>query len=377
MRQLAAGGLAPLRAPTHFRFAPREIVACLYRVVMGEDAQKLVCVHGRQRLHLISEMRKHLPDAHDLHAKAELLLFLAGEEAVVDRLASEMQAAHVAKINAIERLPEERRVVMLEEASGISAAVLDWLRDLRARFDGEGRLGLLPKELPELVGSLRGSSLAGPPDAALRGTAQESAASRWAQLHWPGHEVFSGCFAVGLTGLKDGGKGVKQEFDTIVVDASGGLVAIVEAKAGSDLYSDLPKMLIARKLLSKLGDELEFRLGKRGTDAVKVRALAEPPHVAYVFGSGKSLEEIVAASLLETEKGLALFHEFSSCEGAVELPLTDGRVLVRFSEPVLQSLQARMDHFHASLTELMEAGSLSLWVCGDGEAPSSASNQQP
>lgn len=263
VRQLTVEGLPPPCAPTRCRYPAREILSCLWKLVAQDDAQNLIFWSGKIKIHAISELRKHLPGAQDLHVKAELLLFFLGQEEAIEQAVSDVQQAHVARVHSIAKLPPERREVMLEEASGVAAALLGGFHGLRDKLGCAGRLRRLPEELPMLVECLRGTSLTGPPDAKSRGVAQEDVAQRWARGRWPGCRILSECFALKLDASAQA-KGVKQEFDTLVVSDEGDVVAIVEAKAGSDLCADLPKMLRAREILFQPGGELEFRLGQKG-----------------------------------------------------------------------------------------------------------------
>ena len=325
-------------------------------------------------------------------------------------LVGELHATAQAKIDAIgQKLPADRRKALLAEAADKAEHLRQVLRAVEAQIDAHRTGGPL---LIECARSLVGSrTMDGAPSlpcvspqpslhlAHTRGKDHEANALEWARARWGGACVAVPSCTV-VAGASGGAVGprLKGEFDVLVLSSncsSGGvegpvegvasdagavasstcadvasppgsavvgsasrLVAIVEAKAGPEGFSDVRKMLATRRALLKPGATLTVcqrhaakrspssssaaaaaaspssaaTAGDKGEsqDAISFpSALAEgetrmvhidpatPPHIAYVYGCGGSFGQIVRRSV-----GLTLSHVL--LERALALAAADG-----------------------------------------------------
>ena len=105
----------------------------------------------------------------------------------------------------------------------------------------------------------------------------------WARARWPGHEILSSSYVVGSDAESVGGTGgLKLEFDGMVIGPSSELLAVIEAKTGGPLYTDIPKLLSARDRWMRPQATLDVRVGRRKADCRRsLRVGQTPPLLVY------------------------------------------------------------------------------------------------
>lgn len=343
------------------------------RLKVDEEAELSVNV-GHVRVRLLSDLRSVVnPALTESQVKAELMLFFHGYDDEVQRLLIATEENRAAKIEAIPRLPKERREVMLEEARRVAAAAIVGLNSLRERLQKAGRLEGLPETLPAMVAAQREARPSDTQAGAMRGRAHEEAALRWARGHWAGegYKLIESCYPQ-LEGRGDArrypDRGLKLEFDGVVLGPGSRLVAVIEAKAGCNLYKDLPKLLEVRKHWLQPGTSLRLQQRHRNglpaaRDTPELVAADQTTHMAYVFGTCSPKD--ILASAIPVEAGLMLAASCSRRMPPVEMADADGKyasVHVDFDGDIVAACQDRLNSFESLLSELMEAGELSLWA---------------
>lgn len=288
----------PLRSASSIAaHTPPPQLSTYWAVDVFPPLYKLVFARFRQsEARTLKALRWRWPSHTNVLLKAELVRLLADEtEQPLHDFVDGLSADRIRRLEPT--IPEPRREQLAVAAAESAAKSLDDLREMRAALGKGGSLGVLASHVlgrvpPSLPPVRRQSSEA---DAA-RGSEHEAATVRWARARWPWpeHAVVSSCYLAGPVPNADGGT-IKAEFDALVVrrepargvgvepaaraaaavDATtegGGaadaaladgcelqLIALVEAKAGSPLYADLPKLLRARELLMKCAPPLAAR----------------------------------------------------------------------------------------------------------------------
>eukprot|EP00927_Polykrikos_kofoidii_P003062 TRINITY_DN11216_c0_g1_i1.p1 TRINITY_DN11216_c0_g1~~TRINITY_DN11216_c0_g1_i1.p1 ORF type:complete len:397 (-),score=99.00 TRINITY_DN11216_c0_g1_i1:124-1314(-) len=351
-----------VKAPSSSAFLPRDIVSAMWNRLGVDEAKDLMLKVGSCKVAIISGLTKCNPtEVHDIHVKAELLLFFwCGEE----------------RVRGLPRLPEERARVMLEDARRVPQAVMDHLSSLRERLAANSAFPVaMPTWLPSIVEGGRSQADTSGQEGNARGQCHEMFAEQWARTRrWSGvcggedgeeenadgEEILSSCFIVGVR--RDAG--VKQEFDSVVVDRDGRVVAIVEAKAGAKVYQDFSKLLEARDTFFPPGSKPKMKEGKSGP--VREFFVGDaPPHLAYVFGSSENLDRIVEQSASFAEVGIMLKDELSVTP-LQELRLTVKtkpvcRAVVDFSASPRERCRKRLGIFFSHICQLAAAGEVSFW----------------
>lgn len=362
-----------------------------------------------------------LPDAHaaklittacgsksDLGTKAEiiqaLLLPCAAEvRAEVARLSDRCLARDTARVEAMgPRLPEERRLALLTTARTQADDVAAMLCKLRERFLSMADGGSLLLKLAQSVDS--GHSHGPDPDGASRGAEHELRALEWASGHWPGcvvisnstviatshdghvgpphaHPFLAECRSKSPPGRQMGGRGLKQEFDVLVarssrvrpleaatdegeaIDEALELIAVVEAKAGEPLFSDLPKLIEARELFFSSGSTVRICDGDGNTHALRVGHA--PVHLCYLFGRAReTLAELACSSAATYARHVLLDRELCRPCPSLTLVRESGAPTVHavFEDTAaIAEAQASFERFREHLAALVESGELSCW----------------
>jgi hypothetical protein len=367
-----------------------------------------------------------LPDAHaaklittacgsksDLGTKAEiiqaLLLPCAAEvRAEVARLSDRCLARDTARVEAMgPRLPEERRLALLTTARTQADDVAAMLCKLRERFLSMADGGALLLKLAQSVDS--GHSHGPDPDGASRGAEHELRALEWASGHWPGcvvisnstviatshdghvadvgpphaadHPFLAECRSKSPPGRQMGGRGLKQEFDVLVarssrvrppeaatdegeaIDEALELIAVVEAKAGEPLFSDLPKLIEARELFFSSGSTVRICDGDGNTHALRVGHA--PVHLCYLFGRAReTLAELACSSAATYARHVLLDRELCRPCPSLTLVRESGAPTVHavFEDTAaIAEAQASFERFREHLAALVESGELSCW----------------
>ena len=406
---LSASSLA---VPRHCVVPLEELVSPLWRWMIAARIEPT-----RER-ELVAACSKLWPSATRERLRAELISYIdSGREA---ELVAALHAHSLQKIDAIgPKLPAPRRAVLM-------AAATESATMLRATLTDVGRrVGEHPRGGPLLFAVARHAVATSPPvDApsaisrqisargAARGERHEQAATAWACAQWPSCKVLDGCYVVREDEATSLGAGVKGEFDALVIlpldrehasleaDAPPGchtgaarsldgcernptrgsptamadarLVAVVEAKAGGSIFNDVAKMLKVRDELMRPATSLVVRHGKRKEDALwRLHVGSDPPHVAYVFGSPGSFEEIVARSMRPVLSRALLEREIAAAASAGDagLPITHcpahehGHLCatVMFSPSRVAAQQSRVNEFEEALLSLQSNQLTSFW----------------
>ena len=106
----------------------------------------------------------------------------------------------------------------------------------------------------------------------------------WARARWAGFEVLSSCYLVGPDANRATEGGFKLELDGLVLSDRAEVVAVIEAKAGTSLYDDIPKLLAARDRWMQPCARVKVRIGRSKDGARSLMVGAERPLVVYVMG---------------------------------------------------------------------------------------------
>jgi len=231
---------------------------------------------------------------------------------------------------------------------------------------GAAKLVQLPACLAEIVDAARHDVLqgGGVTSPQVRGLSHEGAVRDWAEKVYvrPPESLLTSCFvSASMLPRGEARPGVKQEFDAIVLGADGCVRAIIECKAGCDIYGDLFKALRARTRFFVPKQHAHLQIGKCGETRV-LPIGNRAPHLMYVLGSGGTLGEVVLRSALPAEIGTMLDREL---QGEVFPPLfvePKGRVRVSFSAEVVADSQQRLDAFLRTISDLVRRDELSFWA---------------
>lgn len=355
-------------AATAGTYSAKEVLACLWKLVVPEPLRHFVIENGQFKIRVIPDIKKLDACYQDIHVKAELLLYLFGDQARLRELAFRLQERAVEKVRDMAKLPNDRRQALMNDAARTAEALLDGLGALHELLAKEGRLQRLPGTLPQLLQAFRNAS----PDSGLeeahaagsKGSAHEVAVAEWARKHLlrPGQCLLEGCHLVSSSGCCDViPGGVKAEFDGLLVDQEGCVSAVFEAKAGCDFYADLPKAAEAVSRFFGAGSLVSVRVGRSG-DVQQLKVGEQPPRLVYVFGASGSFEDIVLSSAMPVEAGFSLQRELAS-NGPSAMELQDGgAVRVRFSPAVVAASERRLEAFREVLLRLLRQEALELWV---------------
>jgi hypothetical protein len=281
------------------------------------------------------------------------------------------------------RLPEERRLALLTTARTQADDVAAMLCKLRERFLSMADGGSLLLKLAQSVDS--GHSHGPDPDGASRGAEHELRALEWASGHWPGCVVISNSTVIatshdGHVGLPHG-RGLKQEFDVLVarssrvrppeaatdegeaIDEALELIAVVEAKAGEPLFSDLPKLIEARELFFSSGSTVRICDGDGNTHALRVGHA--PVHLCYLFGRAReTLADLACSSAATYARHVLLDRELCRPCPSLTLVRESGAPTVHavFEDTAaIAEAQASFERFREHLAALVESGELSCW----------------
>ena len=231
---------------------------------------------GAREAKLLSACKKMWPDSDRDRIRAVICARLddGSEGALVD----ELHAMARDKVDGLgPRLPSHRREVLLAEAAATAETWRVTLCDMRVVMRGHTSGGPLLYALGRHITAASEAGSASPAltrqasaDGKQRGESHERAALDWARARWPDHEVWpNACLVADESGAPPA-HGLKAEFDALVVAtderAGGGAVgwldALVEAKAGSDVFGDVHKLLAARTALMGASATLTVRAGR-------------------------------------------------------------------------------------------------------------------
>ena len=257
---------------------------------------------------LLAALRRHQEcPSSEIDVKAELLLDLHCETPptpLLAELAAGVAANAVAHVDAMPpSLPDERRAALLEEARATHARTLACVATLREQC--APRIWPDPALLNSLALELR-AQRAEPTTPARSASAvlDATAVARKSLRRSSGRASAGrrrGCAVsrAASCARPQAGKGVKAEFDALVVE-SGRIAWIVEAKAGSAcLVDDLPRLLAARKVLAA-AEAVDVRVGRGGVERLAVPAA---PALAYVIGAAESFDDAFARSAAASTRG--------------------------------------------------------------------------
>ena len=333
--------------------------------------------------------------------RARLALTLrAGGEVAIARLAREHTERLAAKWEEMPRLPAERKALLIQQAEQSGAELGAALKVLHSQLSCRNHGVQMLCQLAARLDVQDETGLAQRCDgvaAGVRGRMHEESAIRWAREQWPEdrYRVVGSCCVIGdALQLNRAFRGVKQEFDAIVVaraacsdgrgaatgvdtedackwghrDNGDTVVAIVEAKAGVSLFSDLPKLLAFRSFFEHSRPEMKTTIaspsecgqlpearaavdGKRNTADVACASMlprtvqlrrrggrgraqdesvctGQSVELIYVFGSGSSLSEVANTSALSVEAGVMLAEQLGlaarEAKNAVMMQEADG-----------------------------------------------------
>jgi hypothetical protein len=402
---ISATKLRGLRVPGRGEFTAPSLVGHLWKHMLGSHAPLTKLVGDCQE--------KLWPESDANAVRAKLIGHLVGH--TLHEVVESLHRADEQKVLRISRLPEARKVALLSEATRIAEGRLRTVGSL------EGMLAAHPTGCQLLLYCSRmcchretAAQQPGAPrpsrqhsrgeESKARGEKHETEAAEWARWRWPPprFKVLTHVFVVSGGGTESSppARRIKAEFDALVLDVDEQIVAVVEAKAGSGLYADLPKLLKARETLLTPSTPIRVRIGTRGASPRTLwTAEGAPPHICYVFGAVGELEEIADRSVQ-----LALAHtllDAALAKGAGGV-LRDGQ-LVRDAGALIHtemvselstttnsrssihvtydaehvaglqaSLQTHLDCFQATLNELCESGTASFW----SRAPPSSSGSK-
>ena len=327
---------------------------------------------GVREAKLMAACKRHWPGLDRDYFKAEIGVCIADGRAAA--LADALHATALARIDKLgPRLPSHRRQVLTAEAAEASRELQSTLAAVRARCaehpTGGPLLFALASHIraapPEL---LREPSAAGQ----RRGAEHEQEACSWARGRWPRCEVLANCAVVASGAPLP--PSLKAEFDALAIEpaadgADGVLAAVVEAKAGAELYKDLPKMLDAREALMRPGATLLVR--QRSHPTARRLLVRSKPRIEYVFGCAGSFESIAARSVAKLVAPTLLDREVEAAAaagdaGAACARLPDdqrGRMVCRvgFAPERAAAMQARVRAFEATLEALVARGEIGFW----------------
>ena len=305
---LDGSNASPLQAPHAWHGSAEPVLGCLWKHFLAPLEGKLLIAYSKLR-----------PNLSSILIKADILKRLASDsDGPLLQVAEKLREAAVQRVNSMARLPPARRDTLLAEADSAASAHLAAMHMMRAvLLDATlnavpfAQLGTLMLESPAGVAAIcaeeeeasreKVSGIALPPfpirspsceqaqHAAKRGSDHEDSVLEWARARWPAHEVLPSSYVIGADASRAGvGGGFKLEFDAMVLSATSELVAVVEAKAGGPLYTDIPKLLSARDRWMRPQDTVTVRIGRRSDGAtVRLRVGAKAPLLVYVLGSGR------------------------------------------------------------------------------------------
>ena len=363
MKQLPLTFSRPL-APSTAHVSAEDVIGNSWRLIIADTPLPTVTNKLRLLPALLAALRRHesCPSS-EIDVKAELLIELHCDTPptpLLAELAAGVAANAVAHVDAMPpTLPDERRAALLEEARATHARTLACVATLREQC--APRLWPAPALLNSLALELRAqraepttpSRSASAELDATRGRAQEAAALEWARERWPPPcTVLASCELCG----PQAGKGVKAEFDALVVE-SGRIAWIVEAKAGSAcLVDDLPRLLAARKVLAAAA-AVDVRVGRGDVERLAVPA---PPALAYVIGAAESFDDAFTRSAAASTRG-ALVDRMMRASGSDMswlTPSVGGGASATFSAEAVAECQQRLDALAAEVRALGERGEL-------------------
>jgi hypothetical protein len=199
--------------------------------------------------------------------------------------------------------------------------------------------------------------------------------------HAADHPFLAECRSKSPPGRQMGGRGLKQEFDVLVarssrvrpleaatdegeaIDEALELIAVVEAKAGEPLFSDLPKLIEARELFFSSGSIVRICDGDGNTHALRVGHA--PVHLCYLFGRAReTLAELACSSAATYARHVLLDRELCRPCPSLTLVRESGAPTVHavFEDTAaIAEAQASFERFREHLAALVESGELSCW----------------
>ncbi len=152
------------------------------------------------------------------------------------------------------------------------------------------------------------------------------------------------------------------------------MVALVEAKAGIALYSDLPKLYRTGRIRSFFQglSPVEVRIGRNGRRISCSVDPTRPPEIQYIFGAGgsSSLQEIFSRSAHHTMKGTLLRQMLrrDSC-GVITVDNSPDHAIIHFRQDLVGEVSQSVQRFVDTIHQLIQRNVISFWVLYESPSP--------